>query len=409
MAAPPARPSIATPAAPPAAGPAHDERGPQAAAALTGIEDVDVLVIGAGVVGLACARALAQAGRAVVVVDAADTHGTGLSSRNSEVLHAGLYYPPGSLRARLCVAGRRQLVDYCRDRDVQHRLCGKLVVARDDADRPRLDALHAQARACGVATTRRWSREDVRAAEPALDVAGALWSPDTGIVDGAALMLALRADAEAAGAAFVFRSPVDALALAGDGTLHATLGGDAPVRVRARAVVNAAGLHALPMARAMQGLPAAYAATLPAPRYARGAYFELAARTPFSHLVYPVPGASSHLGVHLTLDLAGRARFGPDFEWVDDPADLAVDPARAPAFEAAVRAWWPGLPAGALRPGFAGMRPKLTGPGEPAADFRIDGPAAHGAPGLVHLLGIESPGLTASMAIGDLVATPLGG
>jgi L-2-hydroxyglutarate oxidase LhgO len=378
------------------------------------VEDVDCVVIGAGVVGLACARAIALAGREVIVLDAADTHGTGISSRNSEVLHAGLHYPAGSLRARLCVRGRRQLVDYCVARGVPHRLCGKLVVAHDEAEAPRLQALLAQARACGVESLREWSREDVRAAEPALDVHAALWSPDTGIVDGAALMLALRADAEAAGATFVFRSPVRGLAVAaadggGDGAarMRVEVGGAAPVSLLARGVVNSAGLHALAIARGTAGHAAAYAATVPPPRFAKGAYFELAGRAPFTHLVYPVPGVSSHLGVHLTLDLAGRARFGPGFEWVDR-IDTTVDPGQGPAFEAAVRRYWPGLPAGALQPAFAGVRPKLTGPGEPAADFRIDGPAAHGVPGLVHLLGIESPGLTSSLAIADAVAEAIG-
>ena len=366
-------------------------------------EQVDVVVVGAGVIGLACARLLALAGREVIVLDAEDTHGTQTSSRNSEVLHAGLYYAPGSWRARLSVRGRAQLVDYCVERHVPHRLCGKLIVAKDESELPRLDALRAQALACGVDTLRAWSREDVRAAEPELDVHAALWSPGTGIVDSAALMLALRADAEAAGATFVFRSPVLSLhARPEDGTIEVLVGGEAPLRLAARAVVNAAGLHALALARATQGHASAYADTVPPPRYAKGAYFELAGRAPFSHLVYPVPGPSSHLGVHLTLDLAGRARFGPGFEWVSR-VDTSVDPTQGPAFEAAVRLYWPGLAVGSLQPAFAGVRPKLTGPGEPAADFRIDGPEAHGVRGLVHLLGIESPGLTSSLAIAEQV------
>ncbi len=385
------------------------------------VEDVDAVVIGAGVVGLACARALALAGREVIVLDAADTHGTGTSSRNSEVIHAGLYYPPGSWRARLCVAGRRALLAYCATRAVPHRLCGKLVVAADDAEVPRLDALLANARACGVDSLRMWSRADVRAAEPALRVHAALWSPDTGIIDGAALMLALRADAEAAGATCVFRSPVAAVrVLAGGPAVDAprlavdVAGGD-PLTLRARSVVNSAGLGALALARGTHGGgdgPAhadarSYARTLPVPRFAKGAYFELAGCAPFSHLVYPVPGGSSHLGIHLTLDLAGRARFGPGFEWVDDPADTRVDPTQAGAFATAIRHYWPDLPEGALVPAFAGIRPKTSGPGQPAADFRIDGPAAHGVAGLVHLLGIESPGLTSSLAMAEHVAALL--
>lgn len=372
--------------------------------------DVDAVVVGAGVIGLAVARALALAGREVIVLDAEATHGTQTSSRNSEVLHAGLYYPPGSLRARLCVQGRRQLVSYCVERHVPHRLCGKLIVARDESQLAQLDALQARARACGVDSLRPWTRADLRAEEPELEAHAALWSPDTGIIDSAALMLALRADAEAAGATFVFRSPVTRLwiddAAAGGPRLRALVGGESPMALNARSVVNAAGLHALALARDTRGHRADYAAALPPPRYAKGAYFELAGRAPFSRLVYPVPGTSSHLGVHLTLDLAGRARFGPGFEWVDH-VDTTVDAAQAPVFEAAVREYWPGLRAGSLQPAFAGVRPKLSGPGEPAADFRIDGPLEHGVPGLVHLLGIESPGLTSSLAIADEVLARL--
>jgi D-amino-acid oxidase len=374
-----------------------------------GEEVVDAVVIGAGAVGLACARALARAGREVIVVEAGATHGTGISSRNSEVIHAGLYYPPGSLRARLCVQGRRALLAYCAERHVPHRLCGKLIVASTADEVPRLEALRTQARACGVESLQPWTRDDVRASEPALDVHAALWSPDTGILDGAAYVLALRADAEAAGALCVFHSPVTAIDVSpsSDGLLRMQVGGDAPMRLAARTVVNSAGLRALALARGTRGHADAWARTLPPPRFAKGAYFELASRAPFSHLVYPVPGGSSHLGIHLTLDLAGRARFGPSFEWTDDPDDTTVDVAQAAVFEAAVRRYWPGLPAGALQPGFAGIRPKTSGPGEPAADFRIDGPAAHGVPGLVHLLGIESPGLTSSLAIADEVVARL--
>ncbi len=374
---------------------------------------VDCVIIGAGVIGLACARAFAQDGREVIVLDAEDTHGTQISSRNSEVLHAGLYYPPGSWRARLCVGGRRALVAYCVSRGVPHRLCGKLIVAGDEAEAPRLAALREQAVACGVHSLRALTRDDVRRLEPELAVHSALWSPDTGIIDSGALMLALRAEAEAAGATFVFRSPVRRLDAADRdrsanelppklGRLVVHVAGESPMRLEARTVVNTAGLNALAIARSVRGQSAAYAEALPPPRYAKGAYFELAGRAPFTHLVYPVPGASSHLGVHLTLDLAGRARFGPGFEWIES-VETSVDPSQADGFEAAVRQYWPGLPSGALHPAFAGVRPKLTGPGEPPADFRIDGVEAHGVRGLVHLLGIESPGLTSSLAIAEVV------
>ena len=367
---------------------------------------VDCVVVGAGVVGLACAFALARAGREVWVVDAAATHGCVTSARSSEVIHAGLYYPAGSLRARLCVRGRELLLAHCERHRVPHRLCGKLVVAASADEAARLDEIATRARDCGAPPLQPWSRAQVRAAEPALRVHSALWLPGTGIVDSAALMASLRTLAEQAGARFVFRTPVSALRFDPDGTaapLVLALGGADPVRLRARAVVNAAGHGAVALARQASGLPASYQARLPQAFHARGAYFELAGRAPFSRLVYPVPGDSTHLGIHLTLDLAGRARFGPDFSWCDG-LDTTVDAADAPRFAQAIRRYWPGLPDGTLKPAFAGVRPKITGPGEPAADFRIDGPAEHGVPGLVHLLGIESPGLTAALAIGELVA-----
>jgi len=362
------------------------------------MEDVDAVVIGAGVVGLAVARALAQAGREVIILEAENAFGTGVSSRNSEVIHAGIYYPTGSLRAQLCVAGKQALYAYCASHGVAHQRCGKLIVATSQAELPALDRLLATAHANGVADLQRLSAAEAQAMEPALYCVGALLSPSSGIVDSHGLMLALLGDAEAAGAMLALYAPV----LAGRCTpqgIELDVGGDEPMQLRARSVVNSASLQAPALARRLAGLDAAH---IPPDHLAKGCYFTLPGRAPFGRLVYPAPGQSSHLGVHLTLDLGGQARFGPSFEWVDS-IDYSVDPAGADHFYAEVRRYWPGLPDGVLQPGYAGLRPKISGPGEPAADFRIDGPALHGVPGLVHLFGVESPGLTASLAIADLV------
>jgi L-2-hydroxyglutarate oxidase LhgO len=366
------------------------------------METVDTVVIGAGVVGLAVARALALAGREVIVLEADTAFGTGTSSRNSEVIHAGLYYPTGSLRAQLCVRGKRLLYDYCASHGVAHQRCGKLIVASQQDELPALDRLQATAAANGVPDLQRLSADQALALEPALRCVGALLSPSTGIIDSHGLMLALLGDAERAGAMLALCSPVLGGRVSGDG-LELDVGGDAPMTLRTRAVVNSAGLQAPAVARALAGLHARH---VPADHLAKGCYFTLSGRPPFSRLVYPAPGQSSHLGVHLTLDLGGQARFGPSFEWVDQ-IDYDVDPAGAEAFYAEVRRYWPGLPDGALQPGYAGLRPKISGPGEPAADFRIDGPAVHGVAGLVNLFGIESPGLTASLAIAEQVAALL--
>ncbi|MBA8733417.1 NAD(P)/FAD-dependent oxidoreductase [Chromobacterium violaceum] len=362
------------------------------------MERVECVVIGAGVVGLAVARALAQAGREVVIVEAEPAMGLHASSRNSEVIHAGLYYPAGSMKARLCVAGRDALYRYCAERAIPHRRLGKLIVASRESQLARLDALEAQARANGVADIRRLTASEARALEPALDCAAALLSPSTGIVDSHALMLSLLADAEAAGAQLALASPVEGGEVTPDGVALRVAG----MALLAKQVVNAAGLFAPDVARAIAGLRAD---SIPQARYARGVYFSLQGRAPFSRLVYPLPEAGG-LGSHLTLDLAGQARFGPDVEWVDG-VDYRVDPARADAFYRAVRAWWPQLPDSALAPGYAGIRAKIAGPGEPDADFVIQGPAVHGAPGLVNLFGIESPGLTSCLAIADAALAQL--
>jgi L-2-hydroxyglutarate oxidase LhgO len=373
------------------------------------MDTVETVIVGAGVVGLACARALARAGQEVLMLESEEAFGTATSARSSEVIHAGLYYPTGSWRARLCVQGQALLYDFCEHHGVAHRRCGKLVVACTDDELPQLDAVQAQAAANGVADLRRLDAGQARALEPELDCRGALLSPSTGIVDSHGLMLALLGEAEAHGAILAVRSPLLAAACVPGGFVL-QVGGSMPCTLQARRLVNAAGLHACQVAAAMAGLDARF---VPTPHYAQGAYFTLNGRSPFSHLVYPVPGRSGHLGVHLTLDLAGQARFGPSFRWLPPgPAvfDYRVDPADGAGFAAEVLRYWPGLadrPADALQPGYAGVRPKISGPGEPAADFRLDGPATHGIAGLVNLFGIESPGLTASLAIARQVAAML--
>lgn len=365
------------------------------------MEQVDVVVIGAGVVGLAVARALAVGGREVMVLEREATIGQGTSSRNSEVIHAGIYYPAGSLKAQLCVRGKHMLYGYCEQRGVAHRRCGKLIVANTPSQVAALPAIVQKARANGVDDLVLLTREQVRAMEPHLECLAAVHSPSTGIVDGHALMLALQGDLENAGGLVACHSAMERMrAVAGGVEVHAADG----TTLLARTVVNAAGLQACGLALRTEGLAPRH---VPRPWYAKGSYFTLAGRSPFLHLIYPAPEPDKHLaglGVHLTIDLGGQAKFGPDVQWVDDPEALQVDPARGDGFYAEVRKYWPGLPDGALLPGYAGMRPKINGPHEAAADFRIDGPAAHGVPGLVNLFGIESPGLTSCLAIGEHVA-----
>lgn len=365
------------------------------------MEQVDVVVIGAGVVGLAVARALALAGREVLVIEREAAIGQGTSSRNSEVIHAGIYYPTGSLKARLCVRGKAMLYAYCAERGVNHRRCGKLIVANTPSQAAALPAIVEKARANGVDDLMLLSREQARAKEPQLECLAAVHSPSTGIVDSHGLMLSLQGDLENAGGMVVCHSAIRRLLRDGAGwVLHAEDG----TALRANTVVNAAGLGACALGQRTKGLDPCH---VPRPWYAKGNYFTLTGRSPFAQLIYPAPEPDKHLaglGVHLTIDLGGQAKFGPDVQWVDDPADLQVDPARGEAFYAEVRQYWPGLPDGALLPGYAGMRPKISGPHEPAADFRIDGPAVHGLPGLVNLFGIESPGLTSCLAIGEYVA-----
>ncbi|WP_257798306.1 NAD(P)/FAD-dependent oxidoreductase [Aquincola sp. J276] len=364
------------------------------------IEQVQAVVIGAGVVGLAVARTLARAGHEVVVLEALDAIGTVTSARNSEVIHAGLYYPPGSLKARWCVEGREQLYAYCAERGIAHRRCGKLVVATQPGQQAYLHKLLQQAQANGVHDALLIDGDAARRLEPALQATAALHSPSTGIVDSHGFMLALQGEAEDHGAMLAFESPVRGGRVVPQG-IELDVGGAQPMRLRARIVVNGAGLAAPAVAARIEGLPQAL---VPAAHYCKGSYFSLAGKAPFSRLIYPVPEAAG-LGVHLTLDLGGQARFGPDTEWLSDdaPIDYRVDPRRADGFYAEIRRYWPALPDGALQPAYSGVRPKIQADGEPARDFELQGPAQHGVPGLVNLFGIESPGLTSALAIGQAV------
>ena len=361
------------------------------------MEQVECVVAGAGVVGLALARRLAEEGREVVILEKEDRFGTGVSSRNSEVIHAGIYYEPGSLKAWMCTQGNRALYAYCADRGVDHQRCGKLIVATDDDQLEALRGMQGRAAANGVLLD--WlDGPAARAVEPELRCVAALYSQSTGIVDSHGLMKALLRDAEAHGAVLVLRSPVLGGRVTGAG-IELEVGGPEPTHIRAGRFYNCASLGAQGIARGLEGFPSS--AVLPL-HLSKGSYFALAGQSPFSCLVYPVP-VSDWLGVHLTLDLAGQARFGPDHEWVDRE-DYDVDSKRADSFYAAIRRYWPGLPGGALVPAYSGIRPKLRGAGEPAADFLVQGPADHGVPGLVNLFGIESPGLTSCLALADLAA-----
>jgi len=359
------------------------------------MNDADVLIIGAGVVGLAVARALTLAGRSVVVVEARAAFGEETSSRNSEVIHSGIYYPTGSLKARLCVRGRALLYAFCEARGIAHSRCGKLIVAADESELAGLEALARKGAQNGVADLRMLSGDEARAMEPALACVGALHAPSTGIIDSHGYMLALQGDAEAA--VFAYRAPFLSARREGHGFV-AEIGGAEPMRLHVGALVNAAGLAASRAARAIQGLDPSF---IPETLYAKGNYFALSGRAPFRRLIYPAPQTHG-LGVHLTFDLGGQARFGPDVEWVE-ALDYSVNPERGHGFGEAIRRYWPGLPDDALTPAYAGIRPKISGPADPAADFRIDGPERHGVPGLVNLFGIESPGLTSSLAIAEEV------
>ncbi|MFC3690824.1 NAD(P)/FAD-dependent oxidoreductase [Chenggangzhangella methanolivorans] len=362
---------------------------------------MEILVIGAGVVGLAAARALALDGHDVVVAEASDAFGMGISSRNSEVIHAGMYYPAGSLRARHCVRGARLLYEFCESHGVAHRACGKLIVATSQEEVPAIEAIRRRGAENGVERLELIDAGQAARLEPHLRCHAAVLSPRTGIIDSHALMLALLGDIEDRGGSLALMSP--ALRLRFDrGRWLVTVGEDAG-EIAFDAVVNAAGLGAQQVAAVTEGYPAD---RIPRLFLSKGSYFSFAGRPVFQRLIYPAPAEGGWLGVHLTLDLAGRVRFGPDAEWID-ALDYAVDPWRADAFYGSIRRFWPGLPDDSLTPDYSGVRPKLSGPGEPAVDFRIDGPADHGMDRLVHLFGIDSPGLTSSLSIAETVAEML--
>ena len=366
------------------------------------MERVDSVVVGAGVIGLAIARALALGGREVVIVEAEASIGSITSARNSEVVHAGLYSPPEWLKTQLCLEGRRLLYPYCEAHGVAHRRCGKLVVATTAEQVPALERLARNAQANGVEGLQLIDGAAARAMEPALHAVAALHSTVTGLIDSHAYMLALLGEAEDRGAALALKSPLVAAQVVADG-FALDIGGAEPMRLHARCLVNSAGLAASDVASRIEGLPPQH---LRATHRCKGNYFALSGvRAPFSRLIYPLHDAAG-LGVHLTLDLAGQGRFGPDTEWLadDGPIDYRVNPARGESFYAAIRRYWPNLPDGALQPDYSGVRPKLSRPGEAAQDFAIDGPEQHGVPGLVNLFGIESPGLTASLAIAARVS-----
>ncbi len=363
-------------------------------------EAVECVVVGAGVVGLALARTLALGGREVLVLEAAASIGSATSSRNSEVIHAGIYYPKNSLKARFCVAGKLALYRFCRDHGVPHRRLGKLIVASREEEFAELERLRRAAQENGVDDLVFLNKDQAQAREPELSCAGALLSPSTGIIDSHALMLALQGVAESGGAAVALKSPLQGAKAHDDGfRLRVGLSDGGDYALDCRVLINSAGLQAQEVAASLDGLPAA---SIPRRHLNRGCYFALRGASPFHHLIYPVPGSVS-LGVHLTVDLAGQARFGPDQEWIHS-IDYDVDPARAESFYAAIRSYYPALSEGALSPAYAGIRPKIQAPGEAAADFVVQGPADHGVAGLVNLYGIESPGLTSSLAIADHVA-----
>ena len=369
------------------------------------VDRVECIVIGAGVIGLAIARALALAGREVIVLEAQSSIGTETSSRNSEVIHAGIYYPPDSLKARFCVPGKKALYDYCEDRGIGHARLGKLIVATAGNQLPLLEKLRATGTANGVDDLELLDARRARALEPRLVCAGALLSPSTGIIDSHALMLSYQGEAEARGATIAFLSPVLDGEVTDNGfTLRVGQRSGGPVTLACTTLINAAGLHAPAVARSIVGVPSA---TVPRYRLVKGNYFNLRGRSPFSRLIYPVPDTGA-LGIHITLDLAGQARFGPDQEPVD-AIDYDVDPRRAATFYDAIRRYYPDLADGTLLPSYAGIRPKVASPGGGISDFMITEKADHGVPGLVNLFGIESPGLTAALAIADYVAGALDG
>ena len=367
----------------------------------TGYE-IECVVIGAGVVGLACARALAKGGRDVLVIERGADIGMETSSRNSEVIHAGIYYPKGSLKAECCVSGREKLYEYLESRSLPYRQCGKLIVATNDIQAEELERIASHAWDNGVDDLTIIDAAEAQLLEPALHATRALLSPSTGILDSHSYMVSLQGEAEDHGGVIAFKTEVVSGEVLPDGRTRLVCSGDEAATITANMVVNAAGLTAPALAGRIEGVPSEH---VPEFYYAKGNYFSLSGSTPFSKLIYPVPEPGG-LGVHLTLDMGGQARFGPDVQWVEK-LDYEVDPARGNSFYEAIRRYWPGLPDDSLVAGYSGIRPKISGPGQPNADFRIAGPEDHGVPGQVHLFGIESPGLTSSLAIADRVASLL--
>ena len=361
-------------------------------------EKIDCAVIGAGVIGLAVARKLAMSGREVVVLEAEEHFGTHTSSRNSEVIHAGIYYPTGSLKARLCFAGRKALYRYCAEHDVNHRRISKVIVACDETELVGLGKYRKQAEINGCDDLRMLSGDELAEMEPNVRCVAGFLSPSTGIIDAHGLMLAYLGEAEAHGAALAVASPVLSGAVTPEGFLL-QVGGAEPMELLCRSVINSAGFHAQAVARSIAGIPAE---TIPPTFYAIGHYYTLTGKSPFNRLIYPV-ARQDWLGVHVTIDLGGQVKFGPDFDWIDR-IDYRFDESREQAFYTAIRRYYPGLQDGALQPGYTGIRPKIHGPKGPAPDWLIHGPRDHGVPGLVSLYGVESPGLTSSLAIADYVA-----
>jgi L-2-hydroxyglutarate oxidase LhgO len=358
---------------------------------------VDCVVVGAGIVGLSVARALCNDKREVLIIDQASTFGAETSARNSEVVHSGIYYKKGSLKAQLCVSGRNLLYDYCKRRDIPHRCCGKLIVAVEESEVEFIDELSRRGYENGIENLSLLSKREVKALEPSLACVAALLSPSTGIVDSHSVMMSLLAEIEAQGGIFAPRSPFLGARLVRD-RIEISVGGNEPTTIKSRLLVNSAGLNATTIAMQIEDFDSD---RIPPTAYAKGSYFALRHAAPFSHLIYPVP-VQGGLGVHLTLDLAGQARFGPDVEWVEE-IDYTVDPRRADQFYTAIRRYWPNLPEGSLIPAYAGIRPKLSTTSSPNQDFVIEGPPTHKFPCLVNLFGIESPGLTSALAIAEYV------
>lgn len=364
--------------------------------------DIDAIIIGAGVIGLAVGRELALSGKSVILLEKESEFGSATSSRNSEVIHAGLYYPQGSLKARLCVEGKKRLYDYCDSHGVAHRRCGKLIVATSAEEIPLIEQLQQRGSANGCDDLTLITARDAIAMEPALACEAALFSRSTGIIDSHGYMLSLLGELEDAGGSIAYQAPF-LRAVSERGAFRVFVGGAEPAELTCDMLINAAGLVSPHVAGSIEGLSPS---NVPRAHYAKGSYFSLKGKSPFSRLIYPAPH-SHGLGVHLTLDIVGQARFGPDIEWID-AIDYAVDPSRSAGFDDAIRRYWPGLPDDALQPAYSGIRPKISGPDEAAMDFRIDGPETHGVPGLINLFGIESPGLTASLAIASEVASRSG-